>query len=453
MEIADHAIIRYIQSIYFKKEILELKNAKLVTNKAIRKLNPFLQHNDGLIRVGGRLRHAPISYNQKHPILLPSKCRVVELILTQAHHKLLHSGAQTVLSYVKMKYWPIDGLRQIKRLIRKCVNCFRFMTPNSVQQMADMHPDRVLPTRPFQVVSVDYGGFFLIKSSHLRKAPLYKAYVAYFICMSTKCVHIELVTGLSAEAYILTLKRFIARRSTPSIIWSDNATNFHGAKNEMREFYDFFLNQNNSEQIKEFCTQNSITFKMGVPRNPHQFGLHEVGIKSVKYHLYRIIGNSHFTFEAFNTVLCQIEAILNSRPITRMSSDANDFAFLSPAHFLVQRSLTAPPEPSVSEIPENRLNLFQRISKIQQQFWKLWKKDYLCLLQQRNKWTDPTDPVKIGDLVLLKEDGTPPLLWPTARVIDVLPGKDGLVRTVKIHTTHGDFLRGITKIAVIPLED
>ncbi|XP_050505092.1 uncharacterized protein LOC126883521 [Diabrotica virgifera virgifera] len=221
----------------------------------------------------------------------------------------------------------------------------------------------------------------------------------------------------------------------------------------MREFYDFFLNQNNSEQIKEFCTQNSITFKMGVPRNPHQFGLHEVGIKSVKYHLYRIIGNSHFTFEVFNTVLCQIEAILNSRPITRMSSDANDFAFLSPAHFLVQRSLTAPPEPSVSEIPENRLNLFQRISKIQRQFWKLWKKDYLCLLQQRNKWTDPTDPVKIGDLVLLKEDGTPPLLWPTARVIDVLPGKDGLVRTVKIHTTHGDFLRGITKIAVIPLED
>ncbi|XP_072389700.1 uncharacterized protein [Diabrotica undecimpunctata] len=233
-------IVKYIQSQAFPKEFHELKHRKIISDKTIRALNPFLSEKTGLLHVGGRLEFAPISFEQKHPLLLPTNHSVVKLMIKQMHVKLEHAGALTTLSNFRSKYWPISGLRQTKKIIHDCVKCFRFMTPKSTQLMADLHPDRVLSTRPFQKVSVDYGGFFMIRSSHLRKAPLYKAYIAFFICMTTKCVHIELVTGLTADAFILTLKRFIARRSAPEIIWSDNATNFYGARNQLLELNELF---------------------------------------------------------------------------------------------------------------------------------------------------------------------------------------------------------------------
>ncbi|XP_072398242.1 uncharacterized protein [Diabrotica undecimpunctata] len=443
-------IVKYIQSQAFPKEFHELKHRKIISDKTIRALNPFLSEKTGLLHVGGRLEFAPISFEQKHPLLLPSNHSVVKLMIKQMHVKLEHAGALTTLSNFRSKYWPISGLRQTKKIIHDCVKCFRFMTPKSTQLMADLHPDRVLSTRPFQKVSVDYGGFFMIRSFHLRKAPLYKAYIAFFICMTTKCVHIELVTGLTADAFILTLKRFIARRSAPEIIWSDNATNFYGSRNQLLELNELFKSKNFSQRITNFCSENSIRFKFGVPRNPSQFGLHEVGIKGTKYHLYRLVGNLRFTFEVFYTIICQIEAILNSRPITQLSNDPNDLSVLTPGHFLVGKSLTSPPEPDLSEIPQNRLSLFQHISKIHQTFWKRWSVEYLHMTQSRSKWNIATDPLKIGDVVLIKDEETPPLLWPLAKIIEVLPGKDSLVRTVRVSTPNGEYLRSIKKVARLP---
>ncbi|XP_072377913.1 uncharacterized protein [Diabrotica undecimpunctata] len=443
-------IVKYIQSQAFSKEFHELKHRKIISDKTIRALNLFLSEKTGLLHVGGRLEFAPISFEQKHPLLLPSNHSVVKLMIKQMHVKLGHAGALTTLSNFRSKYWPISGLRQTKKIIHDCVKCFRFMTPKSTQLMADLHPDRVLSTRPFQKVSVDYGGFFMIRSSHLRKAPLYKAYIAFFICMTTKCVHIELVTGLTADAFILTLKRFIARRSAPEIIWSDNATNFYGARNQLLELNELFKSKNFSQRITNFCSENSIRFKFGVPRNPSQFGLHEVGIKGAKYHLYRLVGNLRFTFEVFYTIICQIEAILNSRPITQLSNDPNDLSVLTPGHFLVGKSLTSPPEPDLSEIPQNRLSLFQHISKIHQTFWKRWSVEYLHMTQSRSKWNIAINPLKIGDVVLIKDEETPPLLWPLAKIIEVLPGKDSLVRTVRVSTPNGEYLRSIKKVARLP---
>ncbi|XP_072398194.1 uncharacterized protein [Diabrotica undecimpunctata] len=443
-------IVKYIQSQAFPKEFHELKHRKIISDKTIRALNPFLSEKTGLLHVGGRLEFAPISFEQKHPLLLPSNHSVVKLMIKQMHVKLGHAGALTTLSNFRSRYWPISGLRQTKKIIHDCVKCFRFMTPKSTQLMADLYPDRVLSTRPFQKVSVDYGGFFMIRSPHLRKAPLYKAYIAFFICMTTKCVHIELVTGLTADAFILTLKRFIARRSAPEIIWSDNATNFYGARNQLLELNELFKSKNFSQRITNFCSENSIRFKFGVPRNPFQFGLHEVGIKGAKYHLYRLVGNVRFTFEVFYTIICQIEAILNSRPITQLSNDPNDLSVLTAGHFLVGKSLTSPPEPDLSEIPQNRLSLFQHISKIHQTFWKRWSVEYLHMTQSRSKWNIATDPLKIGDVVLIKDEETPPLLWPLAKIIEVLPGKDSLVRTVRVSTPNGEYLRSIKKVARLP---
>jgi len=445
-------ICSILQEKYFSKEISELKDSKVLTNKSILSMKPFMD-SVGLIRVGGRLTNADIPYEQKHPVLLPANDYVVSLLLTYEHKRLGHAGPQTVLSNVRLKYWPLNGLRHIKRIIRNCVTCFRFCAQPANQIMSDLPKDRVQMAKPFEKTGIDYGGPFLIKSSRLRKAPLTKCYICMFVCMVTKAVHIEVVSSLSTEAFRQCLKRFISRRGNPSTIFSDNATNFLGAKNELKEIYDFFKDKSNYEDIKCFLSKNEIDFKFICPRSPHWGGLWESAIKSAKFHLKRILGSAHLTFEELYTVLTQVEAIMNSRPLCALSEDPLDLNCLTPGHFLIGRSLSAYPEKDLSFIPENRLSVWQRCTQMQQLFWKRWSVDYLNRLQQRPKWLVPSSNIKINDLALLKEDDTPPLRWPLVRIVKTMAGPDGKVRMVRVKSSVGEYNRPITKICILPVSN
>jgi Pao retrotransposon peptidase/Family of unknown function (DUF5641)/Protein of unknown function (DUF1759)/Putative peptidase (DUF1758)/Integrase core domain/Integrase zinc binding domain/Reverse transcriptase (RNA-dependent DNA polymerase) len=447
---AESTIVKIIQQTHFQLEISELKSNKIVHNKQINSLKPFID-DFGLLRVGGRLENAQISYGQKHPILLPAKHFTVNLMIKLEHVRLGHAGAQTTLSNFRLRFWPLNGLRQTKKIIRNCHQCFRFSSQPCSQIMADLPKDRVMKARPFQKVGIDFGGPFQIRTSRLRKAPTTKCYVAIFICLVTKCIHIEIVSSLSTDAFLMTLKRFISRRGNPSVIFSDNATNFVGANNRLQELHHFFKNSNNSHSIKDFLSQTRIEWKFIPPRSPHWGGIWESAIKSAKFHMIRIIGNVSLTFEEISTVLAQIEAILNSRPISAMSNDPSDLECLTPGHFLIGSSLTSFPESDLTKIPENRLSFWLHCSKMQQHFWQRWSTDYLNRLQNRPKWLNPSENIKINDMVLLKEDSTVPLQWPLARVIEVLPGRDGKVRLVKLRTANGTYSRSIAKICPLPM--
>ncbi|KAG5872451.1 hypothetical protein JTB14_008951 [Gonioctena quinquepunctata] len=197
----------------------------------------------------------------------------------------------------------------------------------------------------------------------------------------------------------------------------------------------------NSSQFRE-----KYYWKFIPPRSPHWGGgLWEAAVKGAERHLYRIIGNSQLTFEELSTVLAQIEAILNSRPLCPISSDPKDLEVLTPGHFLIGRSLTSYPELDATHLPENRLAFWQRCSQIQQSFWKRWTVEYLNRLQNRPKWLSPVKNLEINELVLLKEDDVPPLKWPLARIVEIIPGSDQRVRAVKLRTKESDFVRPITK--------
>ena len=442
-------IIQKVQEHHLSKELSELKSGKLLSNKSLIPFKPFLDENN-LIRVGGRLDNADIPYQQKYPILLPSKNHTVNLLLKHEHARLGHSGAQTVLSNIRLNYWPLNGLRAVKKIIKDCATCARFNARPLQQIMASLPKDRVSISRPFQKTGVDFGGPFMIKSSRLRRAPLVKAYISLFVCMVTKAVHIETVTSLSTDAFIMTLKRFISRRGNPSIIFSDNATNFSGANNQLKELYDFFKNREAFSSIADFLSQNQTTWKFIPPGSPHWGGIWEAAIKGAKNHMRKLLGNTNFTFEEFSTSLAQIEAIMNSRPLCPLSNDPSDLNSLTPGHFLIGCSLTAYPEKDLANISENRLSIYQRIQKIQQSFWKRWSVEYLNCLQNRPKWIHTQENLKENDLVLIKEDNLPPLKWALARVVEVLPGKDGKVRVAKIKTASGIFTRPITKLCPLP---
>ncbi|XP_072395161.1 uncharacterized protein [Diabrotica undecimpunctata] len=449
---AELKIIKMLQYSNFSSEISELKKGKTLSNKCLLPLNPFLDENE-MLRVGGRLRNSDVTFDQRYPLLLPSKNRVVRLILHREHVRLCHSGPQNTLSQIRLKYWPLNGLREVKKVTHQCMVCFKFRAKPATQIMADLPKERLNSSRVFAHVGLDFGGPFQIKSSNLRKAPLLKSYIALFVCLSTRAVHIEVVSGLSTETFLLALKRFISRRGLPQTIFSDNATNFLGARNQLFELYKFFKEMESSRSIKEFLASSHIRWKTIVPRAPHHGGIWESAIKSAKHHMRRLLGNVKLTFEEFTTVLGQIEAVLNSRPLCSLSNDPSDFTYLTPGHFLIGQSLTSFPEKDVIHIPENRLNLWQHLSKLQQVFWKKWSIDYLNRLQNRPKWFLPHKNLEPNDLVLLIEDNTPPLHWVLARVIEVFPGKDGRVRIASVKTKDGVFKRSITKLCPLPNDD
>lgn len=272
-----------------------------------------------------------------------------------------------------------------------------------------------------------------------------------FVCFCTKAVHLELVSSLTTEAFLATLKRFIARRGKPSDIFSDNGTNFVGAVKEMREVKRFLLGT--EDFLKSNLRNEQIEWHFMPPRSPNFGGLWEAGVKSVKSHIKRIVGNRVFTFEAFSTILSQIEAVLNSRPLSPLSADPSDFNPLTPAHFLIGRSLTSIPERNYINVHEARLNTYAKYQQIYQQFWAQWSKSYISELQARSKWTtNQQQAIQVGCMVLLKEENLPPLKWPLGRISAIHPGADDVIRVVTVRLPSGKTMkRPVSKVCVLPI--
>lgn len=430
LQLARDFIIRQIQLHSFPEEISLLNENKPILDKLLLPLNIFLD-GSGLVRVGGRLQHANLNYDQKFPLLLPANNFAVDLLIIHEHRRLGHSGPQNVLGNLRRRYWPLSGIRQVKRLIKKCILCHRFNAQFASQLMAPLPLDRVEVSRPFAKTGVDFAGPIATRAYRLRKAPLLKSYLAIFICMVTKAVHLEVVSDLTTEAFIASLRRFIGRRGNPSTIYSDNGTNFVGANNQLRELASFFQSQDNFDYIRTFLSQTEITWKFIPARSPHWAGLWEAAVKSAKSHLTRLLKMSIFTFEELTTIMVQIEAILNSRPLYPLSADPNDLLPLTPGHFIIGSPLTAFPERNVSDIPVNRLTFWEQCTKIQQDFWRRWSVDYLHQLQHGPKWQKSADNLKFGQLVLVRSEDRPPLNWPLARVIEIYTGCDGKIERLK----------------------
>lgn len=418
-----------------------IKNKPLYHSHNLIKLNPFIDKQN-LIRVGGRLCNSPeFSYSKKHPILLSSKHTFTRLLFSAEHERLLHAAPQALLYTLRETWWPVGGRNLAKQVVHSCVRCARFRARPIAPIMGNLPAQRLSPGFPFMTTGVDYAGPVLILNRKGRGARTVKAYICIFICFTTRAVNLELVGDLSTDAYLLALKRFVSRRGKPSHIFSDNGKNFVGLMN----LFSKFLSKC-SQNIIDYATSQDIKFSFIPPYAPHFGGLWEAGVKSCKHHLRRVVGNLHLTYEEFNTVLTQVEAVLNSRPLSPMSTDPHDYQPLCPAHFLVGRPLTAPVCEDLTDNSPHSLSRYQRVEQIRQHFWSRWSTEYISEMQTRTKWKSRQADLKPDTLVLIKDDHAPPLKWCLGRIINTVPGSDGVARVADIQTEKGIIRRAFSKI-------
>ena len=247
---------------------------------------------------------------------------------------MLHAGPINVLNALSTKFHLVRGMKSVKSIIRQCIVCRRQSTRTMSQQVGQLPKDRISPSRVFEEVGVDSAGPFLLKLGKVRKPVIMKAYVCVFVCLSTKVVYLELVSDLTKEAFLATLKCFVARGGIPEVIRSDNGTNFIGACNKLKELYQFL------DGIVNFCTQQRVKWSFIPEHSPHFGGIWEAAVKSTKTHLKRIVGSVKLTNEELSTVLTQIEAVLNSRPLVPMvTQDGEGVEAFTPGHFLIGKSL------------------------------------------------------------------------------------------------------------------
>ncbi|XP_026828138.1 uncharacterized protein LOC113562570 [Ooceraea biroi] len=314
--------------------------------------------------------------------------------------------------------------------------------------MGNLPAARVTPSRPFWNVGVDYAGPIWLRTSKGRGQHASKAFFVVFVCLCSRAIHLDVVSDYSADAFLAALRRFVARRGLCHTIYSDCGTTFVGADSQLRAM--FTASSKDGQRIAARVAEERIRWRFNPPAAPNFGGIWEAVVKSAKHHLRRVLGEAKLTFEEMTTLLAQIEACLNSRPIQAISDDPEDFEALTPGHFLIGSSLDAVPEPSFSEVPMTRWSRWQLLQRMRDRFWERWSAEYLHTLAHRPKWTKACEEIRIGRLCLLRSETTPPNRWPLARIERLYPGEDGQVRVVDVRTATSCFKRPVSKLVLLP---
>lgn len=404
-------IVKEVQEKTYSVETRCLQQGKALPRQSpLAHLNPFLD-KEGIIRVGGRLQHASLGFAETHPIILPGKSHVALLIVRDCHEKSFHQGRLITEGSIRSTgYWITGVKRLISSTLRQCVRCRRLRSKEEYQIMSTLPEDRVKVEPPFSNTGVDvFGPWEVVTRKTRGGAANSKRWAALFTCLSTRAVHIEVLESMSTSSFMNAYRRFVALRGKVNLIRSDCGTNFVGAEKLIKD----------------------VKWIFNPPHSSHMGGAWErmIGVaRSVLDSM--LLGNSkNLTHEVLVTLMAEVSAIINSRPITAVSTDPDDPVVLSPAMLLTHRNTNIQQQDfSDMDTKDMYREQWKRVQVLTEQFWIRWKRDYLNTLQKRHKWTETVTDVKVGDIVLLKDKDSPRLVWPLGRITSVIPSADGRIR-------------------------
>ncbi|XP_064624612.1 uncharacterized protein LOC135486060 [Lineus longissimus] len=425
------------------EELKTLKEDKTKYRGSLKDLSPFID-KDGLIRVGGRLDRSDLPYDAKHPIILPKNHHVTELVIRHYHKIGRHiRGVNGLLADIRVRFWPVNGREAVKKSGRGCIDCKKQRKQMCEQKMAPLPSLRAnIPLRAFAHCGEDYGGPFPVKLTRNTRA---KRYICLFTCLCSRAVHLEVAFGLDSASFLNALTRMTARRGRPLEIVSDNGTNFIGAERELREL----LQEIEQTEVGEKLAEQGIHWHFNPPLGSHHGGVFESMIKAAKRGMKAILGEACITDEELLTAVTEVEGLLNARPLTYCSKDPKDETVLTPNHFLVGQAGGQLAPVVTDEIAFNPRNRWRYIQDLVKKVWIRWQKEYLSLLQNRPKWMEEREDLKIGDIVLMVDPNSPRGKWPLGRVSEVFPGEDRRVRTVQVYSEGKEWRRPVSKLALL----
>ena len=253
--------------------------------------------SEQLLYVGGRVRDEKSPFHPKEHLLLSLKSILTKLLLRTLHYKHKHPGPSTLLAIVAEKYHIPGAKAYLKLVSRQCIVCQRAYARPTCQRMGLLPSLRTMPSPPFDKTGIDFAGPFTIHQGNPRKPVRIKVYGVLFVCFVTRAVHLELCTNLSTEAFLATFSRFCCRRGTPSHLFTDNGTNFIGARNEMKKLSELLTSQKRQEGMSHLSTTSNIHWHMSPPRAPHFGGLWEAGVRAMKTLLRKLVAPHLMSYE------------------------------------------------------------------------------------------------------------------------------------------------------------
>lgn len=395
------------------------------------------QQHDGLLCVKTKLVASKFSTQFKLPIILPSSHPAVDQIVRMEHLQGYHCGPGILLARLRSRFFIIHARKAVKRVLKDCVICKRFTAKQLTAPEGAPPTPRVTLSRTFETTGIDLAGPLHCKDGT-------KCWFVLFTCATYRAIHLEIVTKISANDFLLALRRFICRRGRPSLIYTDNGRNFEGAFN--------YLSLIDWEEVLHVYANEPIKWNFNPPIAPWWGGFWERLIRIVKDLLKRMLGKRKLMLTQIEDMLFEVEAIVNSRPLTYISSDESDLQPLTPAHFLCDISDNSLPELE-SLSAQGLRKKFKLLSQLRVELKKRFQKEYLGLLIHRQSSTQPSREPQLGEVVLLQSDNARRQVWNMGRIIQILPGRDGITRLVKVKTQTGEFLRPIQRVHSLEVRD
>jgi transposase InsO family protein len=391
-------LIRHTQSTSFVSETNNLlTGTSLPHSSSIYQLNPFLD-SDNILRVRTRLENSGLSYDEIYPILIPSDSRIAKMIIRDIHERLLHGGVGAILVELRKQYWIPRARQLVRSVVSSCRKCRRRSCKTVVERWASLPSDRCDSSyfRPFQNSGVDHFGPVRISDGD--------CYVLLITCLKLRAVHLELCKSQNTSDFMDAFLRFSSRRGIPVSIHSDNSTTFRKAATICQRDY-------------------GVRWHFIAERSPHKGGAWERMVQTVKRPLVISLRNTFVDFVSLQTWLCKVEAVVNKRPLTYVSSGILDPLPICPEDFLLAR-------PGLSRIrPISFTSLLNSRDKQLQYFFSRWKDEVLKSERPLGRASIGRG-LRVGDVVLVT-DGAKREMWPLARIEELFIGGDGRCRSVR----------------------
>ena len=390
----------------------------------------LFQDDRKIWRCGGRIQNADLPFSAKHPALLDKDHFLSALLVKRAHERVVHSGVKATLTELRSQFWIIRGRSFVRQILGRCTVCKRFEgRPHRTPNPPPLPLFRVEEAPPFTNTGVDFAGPLYIKGANDVYS---KVWISLFTCCMTRAVHLDLVQDLSAPSFLRCLKRFTTRRGLPTTMVSDNGKTFKATARILRSIVSH-------GDVQRYITGLGIKWVFNLPKAPWWGGVFERIIRSTKCCLCKIIGQAKLTYDELLIAVVEVEAVLNSRPLSYLSMDDIEEP-LTPSHLLTGRRILSLPnhlcrgteedDGDITAGPEVLTKRARHLNNVLDRFWARWRKEYLLELRETHRnhggHTRPS-PLAIGDVMVHSTD-RPRNFWKLGRVKKLLTGRDGKVR-------------------------